>query len=78
MILTCKQLVRRVTDAREGRLSPLDRAGYKLHLLRCRHCRAYVAQMDAVVEALRGAGPDETAPAELHAALARAFRDHKR
>ena len=55
MILTCKQLVKRVTDAREGRLSALDRAGYKLHLLRCRHCRAYVAQMDAVVAALRGA-----------------------
>lgn len=60
MILTCKQLVRRVTDAREGRLAPLDRAGYKLHLLRCRH--TYVAQMGAVVETLRGA-PDEKAPA---------------
>ncbi len=77
MILTCKQLVRRATDAREGRLSALDRAGYKLHLLRCRHCRTYVAQMDAVVEALRGAGPPETAPVALHVALARAFRERK-
>jgi anti-sigma factor RsiW len=76
MILTCKQLVRRVTDAREGQLSPLDRAGYALHLLRCRHCRRYVAQMDAVVEALHGA-PAEKAPAELHAALARAFAERK-
>ena len=76
MILTCKQLVRRVTDAREGRLSPLDRAGYALHLLRCRHCRRYVAQMDAVVEALHGA-PAEKAPPELHAALARAFAERK-
>ena len=78
MILTCKQLVRAVTDAREGRLSAIDRAGYKLHLLRCRHCRRYVAQMDAVVGALGGAGPSEMAPAELHAALARAFRERKR
>jgi len=77
MILTCKQLVRRATDAREGRLSAFDRAGYKLHLLRCRHCRTYVAQMDTVVEALRGAPRDEMAPAELHAALARVFRERK-
>ena len=54
MILTCKQLVRAVTDAREKRLSALDRFGYQAHLLRCRHCRRYVAQMDAVVEALHG------------------------
>ncbi len=78
MIVTCKQLVRRVTDAREGRLSAFDRAGYRLHLLRCRHCRAYVAQMDAVVEALRAAPPGAGAPAELHAALAQAFRERRR
>ena len=77
MILTCKQLVRRVTDAREGRLSPLDRAGYTLHLLRCRHCRTYVAQMDAVVEALQGGRDEKKAPPELHAALARAFAERK-
>ncbi len=76
MILTCKQLVRRVTDAREGRLSAFDRAGYRLHLMRCRHCRTYVAQMDAVVAALHGA-PDNAAPAELHDALARLFRERK-
>jgi anti-sigma factor RsiW len=78
MILTCKQLVRRVTDWREGRLSALDRAGFKLHLVRCSHCRTYVAQMDAVVEALHGAEPDAPAPAELHAALAKAFRERPR
>jgi hypothetical protein len=78
VILTCKQLVERVSDAREGRLSAIDRAGYKLHLLRCRHCRAYVAQMDAVVAVLHGAEPGTTAPAELHAALAKAFRERPR
>jgi len=77
MILTCKQLVRAVTDARERRLSALDRLGYKAHLLRCRHCRRYVAQMDAVVEALHGAGPARAAPAELRAAALRAFRERK-
>jgi hypothetical protein len=78
MILTCKQLIKRVTDAREGRLSAIDRAGYKLHLVRCRHCRAYVAQIDAVVAALHGPEPGATAPAELHAALAKAFRERPR
>jgi anti-sigma factor RsiW len=77
MIITCKQLVRRVTDAREGRLSAVDRAGYQLHLLRCRHCRTYVAQIDAIVAALHDASSVEAAPAELHAALARAFRARK-
>jgi anti-sigma factor RsiW len=71
MILTCKQLVKRVTDAREGRLSALDRAGYRLHLMRCRHCRTYVAQMDAIVDAMSGPPPRHDGSAELHAALAR-------
>ena len=77
MILTCKQLVRSVTDAREGRLSAFDRAGYRVHLLRCRHCRTYVAQMDAVVAALHDAAPAEPAPPQLQAELARLFRERK-
>jgi anti-sigma factor RsiW len=53
VILTCRQLVEKVTDAREGRLSAGDRAGWAAHLAWCRHCRLYVAQMDQTVEALR-------------------------
>jgi hypothetical protein len=78
MILTCKQLIRAVTDAREGHLSVVDRVGYKAHLLRCKDCRTYVAQMDAVVDALHGGEPARAAPAELHAALLHAFRNFTR
>lgn len=45
--------------------------------MRCRHCRRYVAQMDAVVAALQGGRDEKKAPPELHAALARAFAERK-
>ena len=66
MILTCRQLVEKVTDAREGRLSAGDRAGWAAHLAWCRHCRLYVAQMDETVatlraEARRAASPERRA-----------------
>lgn len=77
MILTCKQLVKRVTDAREGRLSAIDRAGYRIHLMRCRHCRTYVAQMDAVIDAMSGAPPGHDGSARLQAALASLMRARK-
>ncbi len=78
MILTCKQLVRAATEAREQRLSALDRLGYRAHLLRCGNCRRYVAQLDAVVTALHGLPPTSAAPADARAAALQAFRDAKR
>jgi hypothetical protein len=76
MILTCKDLVEAVTDAREGHLSLLARVGYRAHLLRCRHCRAYVAQMEEVVRALRApAAP--AAPPGARAALLEMFAARK-
>lgn len=53
MIVTCKQLVERVTDHREKTLSAVDRAGWALHLAWCRNCREYARQIDATVETLR-------------------------
>jgi anti-sigma factor RsiW len=78
MILTCRKLVERVTDAREGRLSALDRVSYAAHLAWCRHCRRYVAQMDQTVRALRHGRPDETAPPEVVAALLAALKKGQR
>ncbi|MGZ3425342.1 MAG: anti-sigma factor family protein [Polyangia bacterium] len=68
MILTCKQLVERVTDARERRLSAVDRVGYAVHLGWCGRCRRFVRQLDRTVEAL-GAMPAESAPRELRRAI---------
>ena len=74
MIFTCRHLVERVTDAREGRLSALDRASYAAHLAWCRHCRRYVAQMDQTVRALQQGRPDDPAPPEVVAALLAALK----
>lgn len=69
MIITCRQLVERVTDAREGRLSAVDRAGYAVHLGWCANCRRYVAQIDATIAALRRAVQDAALPRPAPEAL---------
>lgn len=69
MIITCRQLVEAVTDAREGVLSVLDQLGYRAHLARCAACRTYVRQMERTLGLLRDLQPGERAPEELKAAL---------
>lgn len=71
MILTCKQLVERVTDARERRLSAFDRAGYRAHLAWCRDCRRFVRQLDQTVAALGALPPESPPPGLLRDVLAR-------
>ena len=44
-MLTCEQMTALVTDYVEGRLRLTERAKFKLHILMCKHCREYLAQM---------------------------------
>ncbi|PTL77622.1 anti-sigma factor [Vitiosangium sp. GDMCC 1.1324] len=69
MIITCRQLVEAVTDAREGALSVLDQLGYRAHLARCAGCRAYVQQMDETVTLLHDVRTEECVPDDFKAAL---------
>lgn len=69
MILSCQQLVEKVTDAEEGRLSALDRIGWAIHLAWCRNCRRYVQQMKQTVKWLRSLPADESAPPSVVSAL---------
>lgn len=69
MIITCRQLVEAVTDAREGALSVLDLLGYRAHLARCSACRTYVRQIEQTLGLLRDARSGEQAPEEFKAAL---------
>jgi anti-sigma factor RsiW len=71
MIVTCRKLTELITDQKEGKLS--QRADYSLHLLGCRHCRAYVEQMNLTVEAVKDL-PSEPVPGEVHEALLAEFR----
>lgn len=49
--LTCKELVELVTDYFEDRLSLDENRRFELHVCSCTGCRAYLAQMRAVVRA---------------------------
>ena len=72
MIITCRQLVEAVTDAREDVLSGIDKIGYRAHLARCAACRMFVHQMDETVSVLRESRESRTgegAPEALKSAL---------
>jgi anti-sigma factor RsiW len=69
MIITCAQLAEAISDARDHHLSALDRLGYRAHLLRCRHCRTLVAQIEETIAALGDLPAPAPAPADLPALL---------
>ncbi len=73
MIITCRQLVEKVTDASEGQLSAADRAGWAVHLAWCADCRRYVAQMAETVAAL-GTLSSPPASDETHARVRDLFK----
>jgi predicted anti-sigma-YlaC factor YlaD len=52
-MLMCKQVSHLVSEAMDRQLSFRERAGLKTHLLMCRGCRNFVAQMKLLREAMR-------------------------
>lgn len=73
MILTCKQLVEKAGDAREGRLSLVDRAGRAAHLAWCHHCRRFLRQLDETIATAR-----QVSASPVPAALRRSILDQLR
>jgi len=71
-MLSCREVTQLVTDYAEGRLSLADRLRFQLHLGMCRHCRRYVRQMKATVEAVGRLPPPELPP-DTRAELMRRF-----
>ena len=57
-MLSCQELTEIVTDYLEGRMSFMQRLSFQMHVGMCRHCRTYLRQMRATVQAL-GALPAE-------------------
>jgi len=51
--MSCRELTERVTDYLERRLSFGERLRFRVHLGTCRHCRAYLRQMQATIRAIR-------------------------
>ena len=75
--LTCRQLVELVTDYLEDRLQPEERTRFELHVCTCTGCRAYLAQMRAVIRASGRLAEEDLSPAARDELLA-AFREWRR
>lgn len=73
-MLTCQQLTEHVTDYLEGRLPPMERARFQMHLGMCGRCRSYLRQMKLTVRTL-GKLPAEPIPADVRDDLLARFRD---
>ena len=71
MMLTCREVVARLSDYLGRELGPLDVARIALHLALCRACRAYLRTFRATVR-LAGRAADVPMPEEMKARL-RAF-----
>jgi len=51
MMFNCREITELATEYLDRRLPPTRRLIFRMHLAICRHCRAYVAQLKAVVRA---------------------------
>ncbi len=77
-MLTCKEAARAIgqDDLRTG--SPTTRLRLRLHLLMCRYCRRYAAQIRAIGKAARSALRDQSVDTQSHERLReRILKDSK-
>ena len=58
-MLSCREVSERASDLIDGRASWRVRAGARLHLLMCQHCRRYVEQLKLTVRALQSSRRSE-------------------
>src|SRR5262249_3304854 len=72
----CREFVELVTAYREGALPPAKRARCDEHVRACAGCRAYVAQMEIVIDLLREHARGEAVDAVEKARLVGLFRTH--
>ena len=74
--MTCRELVKLITDYLEDGLSKRDRRRFERHLRRCDGCPTYVEQMRATIRIAGVLGEDDLEPAARDELLA-VFRDWK-
>ena len=75
--MTCRDLVELVTDYFEVRLTVEENTRLELHVCSCTGCRAYLAQMRALVRAA-GRLREVDLPPAVRADLLRTFREWRR
>lgn len=71
---TCRETHDRATRLAAGEGGLWDTLWFRLHLLRCPPCRAYLAQMKKTIEVLTQM-PGEPVPEPVREELTRLFRD---
>lgn len=71
-MLSCRELTELVTDYTEGRMGLGNRLAFCFHLLKCRGCRAYLAQV-RTTRGLLGQIEQPAPSPEVEAALLREF-----
>jgi anti-sigma factor RsiW len=74
--LTCRELVRLVTDYLEGELSETDRRRFDAHIAACDGCTTYIAQVRDTIR-ITGALSEESLAPETRDELLAAFRTWK-
>src|SRR5262249_7522816 len=70
----CREFVELVTVYREGALPSAERARFDEHVRACTGCRAYLAQMELVIDWLRELGRSETVDSSEKSRLIGLFR----
>jgi anti-sigma factor RsiW len=74
--LTCRELVRLVTDYLEGALSETDVGRFDAHLAKCDGCTTYLAQVRETIR-ITGTLTEESLAQEARDELLAAFRTWK-
>jgi len=74
--LTCRELVRLITEYLDGAMAPRERVEFERHVATCHPCRGYLAQMQRVLQATGRLGEESLTP-EAERTLLTAFRDWK-
>ena len=74
--MSCRELVRLITDYLEGKLSVRDRRRFDRHLRGCDGCTTYVEQMRETVR-VTGVVVEEALSPEARRELLAVFRDWK-
>jgi len=72
--MKCREVVELMTDYLEGTLAARDRERFEQHFSGCDGCRAYLAQLRAMLRAMKSF-EDVPIPHRVQEELVQAFRD---
>lgn len=61
-MLMCRELATIASDYLDGRLGPGKRISVKVHLMMCRHCRAFVSNLRHTVVLMKAHSSQTPAP----------------